>query len=195
MFLGARAPVGGSLFPHHCPTHTAVWTRGTKRGMPCTGASRCPAVTHTASPPFSRHAAAHHQPRQRLPGPVRPTLCRGRGRGPRPCQSRCQLPRQLVPISRHNELPTRRLPGGTQGDTFTPPACTHLPEDVPVWACLLPWAWYQGGAAAADHPAAPNPTAPAGVPPVPELPGPSPATVQLWPCVGLSQPHGRLLHR
>lgn len=85
--LGARAYVGGFLFLHHCSTRTAVWTRGRECMMPCTGASPCPAVTHTASSPFSRHASAHQQPRQRLPGPVRPTLCWRWGRGHRPCQS------------------------------------------------------------------------------------------------------------
>lgn len=153
----------------------------------------CPAVAHTASPPYRRHASAHQQPRQRLPGPVRPALRWGRSRGHRARQSICQLPRQPVPTSFHDELPTRRLPGGDQGDnpTLVPsPACTHPPEDVPFRACLLRGACYQGGTSTPDHP-----PAAAGGPPAPASSGPSPTAVQLCPCVGLSQPSWRLLHR
>ncbi|KAK1331753.1 hypothetical protein QTO34_009728 [Cnephaeus nilssonii] len=117
------------------------------------------------------------------------------GRGPR--ASRSPLPRQLVSTACHYELPTRRLSGGAQGNppTVVPsPSCAHI-EDVPIRARLLPRAWGQGGAGAADHPAAPHPTAPAGGPRAPELSGLSPPAAQLGARARLPQPRRSLLHR
>lgn len=183
----ARAATAVRGGPTAAPYGPGKWPCVWEHVQPCGWAAHVWRSSHASpvltvlSPP--RHAPAPRQPGRRLSRPVRPALRWGRsgGRRPRPRASRSPLPRWLLSATCPHELPAGRPSGGAQGSTPTAvpsPACARL-EGAPIWACLLPWAWHQGGASATDHPAAPDPTAAAGDPPAPELPGLSPTAAQL----------------